>query len=247
MNRSLCPAVSSRLLLRTLSLCCAALFSTLFCRPELVSAQQQRKIVLSQNQFQESFLEKVTVSGGIRAGFMQQSLLSKVDLEQLYIHVLRDIEEPSAMLCVNMVSRDGRYAASWQYDLGKQTAGLLQIEIPSKYQEKISSYTPDSLVILAAISQQDCATGNLKYLPASWGPANDRNYLLYINSGNTETSTGIPGMAERGTCTKISADSTIAYDTTCTVNKELLATPRSIFVLRNNFGNRLPNVEFPLQ
>ena len=35
--------------------------------------------------------------------------------------------------------------------------------------------------------------------------------------------------------------SLIAFD------KELLATPRSIFVLRNNFGNRLPNVEFPLK
>ena len=247
MNLFMCPPALPKSLSRIASLLLATLVLGSLYQVETASAEQQRKIVLSQNQFQESFLEKVTVSGGIRAGFMQQSLLSKVDLEQLYIHVLRDIEEPSAMLCVNMVSRDGRYAASWQYDLGKQPAGLLQMEIPSKYQEKISSYTPDSLVILAAITQQDCATGTLKYLPASWGPATDTNYQLYINSGNTETSIGIPGLAERGTCTKISADSTIAYDTTCVVKKELLTTPRSLFVLRNNFGNRLPNVEFPLK
>jgi hypothetical protein len=33
------------------------------------TAQEQRRIVLRDSQFKESFLQKVTVSGGIRAGF----------------------------------------------------------------------------------------------------------------------------------------------------------------------------------
>lgn len=210
-------------------------------------AEESRKIVLNQNQFQESYLEKVTVSGGIRAGFMQESTLDHIDLQQLSIHLLRDIPEPKAMLCVSMVSRDGLYAASWQYALGSQPSGELLVSIPSKYQKEISAYAPDALVVLAAIGEQDCTSPELRYVPASWGPANNRNYVLYVNSGNTDTSIGIPGMAERGACTKISADSTVAYDTACTVNKELLAVPKSIYLLRNNFGKRLPNVEVPVR
>ncbi|MGE4402457.1 MAG: hypothetical protein AB7F61_12325 [Desulfobulbus sp.] len=212
-----------------------------------VTAQESRKIVLDQGQFQESYLEKVTVSGGIRAGFMQQSLLPQIDLQQLYIQVLRDIPEPKAKLCVNMVSRDGLYAASWHYALGSQPAGELLVSIPSKFQKQISGYAPDALVVLAAIGEQDCTSGDLRYVPASWGPANNNNYVLYVNSGNTDTSVGIPGMAERGACTKISADSTVAYDTACMVNKELLVVPKSLYLLRNNFGKRLPNVEVPVR
>ena len=212
-----------------------------------LQAQESRKIVLKEDQFEESYLEKVSVSGGIRAGFMQESTLPQIDLQQLYIQVLRDIPEPKAKLCVNMVSRDGLYAASWHYDLGSQPAGELLVSIPSKYQKQIADYTPDSLVVLAAIGQDDCTSRDLRYVPASWGPANNNNYVLYVNSGNTDTSIGIPGMAERGACTKISADSTVAYDTACTVNKELLAVPKSLYLLRNNFGKRLPNVEIPVR
>lgn len=217
-------------------------------KPIPTHAEEQRKIVLGQNQFQESFLEKVTVSGGIRAGFMQQGNLERIDLENLRIHLLRAIEQPKSMLCVSMVSRDGRYAASWQYALGPQPAGELLVSIPSRFHEQISNYPPDALVVLAAISGKDCASGELlRYIPASWGPANGNPYVLYVNSGNTDTAIGIPGMAERIKCNRINADSTIAYDTACVINPELLATPKSLYLLRNNFGKRLPNVEIPVR
>lgn len=216
--------------------------------PLAAQAEEQRKIVLTPNQFQESYLEQVTVSGGIRAGFMQQSNLDRIDLQNLRIHLLRAVEQPKNMLCVNMVSRDGRYAASWQYVLGPQPAGELLVSIPSKYHEQISSYAANALVVLAAISGQDCASGELlQYAPASWGPANGNPYVLYVNSGNTDTAIGIPGMTTREGCTRINADSTIAYDTACVISKEVLATPKSIYLLRNNFGKRLPNVEIPVR
>lgn len=217
-------------------------------QPIPAQAEEQRKIVLAPNQFQESYLEQVTVSGGIRAGLMQQSNLDHIDMENLHIHLLRPVEQPKNMLCVNMVSRDGRYAASWQYMLGPQPAGELLVSIPSKYQEQISNYAADALVVLAAISGQDCVSGELlQYAPASWGPANGNPYVLYVNSGNTDTAIGVPGMATRGGCTRINADSTIAYDTACVIAQEVLATPKSIYLLRNNFGKRLPNVEIPVR
>ncbi|WP_310600780.1 hypothetical protein [Desulfobulbus sp.] len=210
-------------------------------------AQQQRKIVLSENQFRESFLEKVTVSGGIRAGFMYKSPLERVDARQLYIHLQRDLDDPQAMLCVNMVSRDGRYAASWQYAIGSQPAGAINVDLPSKYQEQMSSYSPDALVVLAGIAKQSCAAPDLKYIPASWGEARAADYILYVNSGNTDTIIGVPGRTERIPCAKIAADNTIAYDTQCVIGREVLAEPKSIFLVRNSFGNKLPNVEFPVR
>ncbi|MCL2457735.1 MAG: hypothetical protein FWF31_02595 [Desulfobulbus sp.] len=210
-------------------------------------AQQKRKIVLSENQFRESFLEKVTVSGGVRAGFMYKSSLERVDASQLYIYLQRDLDDPQDMLCVNMVSRDGRYAASWQYAIGSQPVGAINVDLPSKYREQMSSYAPDALVVLAGIAKQNCAAPDLKYIPASWGESNMADYILYVNSGNTDTVIGVPGRTERIPCAKIATDSTIAYDTQCLIGKEVLDEPKSIFLVRNSFGNKLPNVEFPVR
>jgi hypothetical protein len=218
-----------------------------FCLSGPAMAQDQRKIVLNDNQFKESYLEKVTVSGGIRAGFMQHSNLEHIDLNQLYIHLQRDIGEQDAMLCVNMVSRDGRYTASWQYALGEQRAGSIAVNMPSKYQAQVSSYAPDALVVLAAITKKDCISGEMQYVPAGWGAGAASDYVLYVNSGNTDTEIGIPGSPERIHCAKIEADSTIAYDAQCKLKKDIFTEPRSIFILRNNFGKRLPNVEFPVR
>ena len=211
------------------------------------AAQEPRRIVLNDGQFKESFLDKVTVSGGIRAGFMYQSQLGHADIHELYVHLQRDIVEQDAMLCVNMVSRDGRYSASWEYALGKQPAGSFVVDLPSKYQEKIVGYSPDALVVLAGITKKDCASSEMKYVPTSWGAMPASDYVLYVNSGNTDTIVGIPGHAERIQCTKIVADSTVAYDTRCILGKDILNEPKSVFLVRNNFGNRLPNVEFPVR
>ncbi len=219
----------------------------IFCFAYPAMAQDQRKIVLNDTQFKESYLEKVTVSGGIRAGFMHQSNLEHIDLNELYIHFQHDIKDQDAMLCVNMISRDGRYAASWQYPLGEQQTGSIVVNIPSKYQDQISKYAPDALVVLAAITKKDCLSKEIQYVPVSWGDSVTNDYVLYVNSGNTDTEIGIPGSTERIHCAKINADSTIAYDTKCMLKTAILTEPKSIFILRNNFGNRLPNVEFPVR
>ena len=71
---------------------CAALLAltcgsiAIFCASWPAIGEEQRKIVLNDAQFKESYLEKVTVSGGIRAGFMHQSALEHIDLNALYIY-----------------------------------------------------------------------------------------------------------------------------------------------------------------
>jgi hypothetical protein len=178
---------------------------------------------------------------------MYKSPLERVDAHQLYIYLSRDLDDPHDMLCVNMVSRDGRYTASWQYAIGSQPAGTINIDLPSKYQEQMAGYPPDALVVLAAIAKQNCAAPDLKYIPASWGETGQADAVLYVNSGNADTVIGIPGRAERIPCARITADSTIAYDTQCVIGKEVLDEPKSIFLVRNSFGNKLPNVEFPVR
>ena len=224
-----------------------SLTAVICCCMTNAAAQEPRRIVLNDTQFKESFLDKVTVSGGIRAGFMYQSALDRIDMHELYVHLQHDVEEQEAMLCVNMVSRDGRYSAYWEHALGKQSAGSIAINLPSKYQEQVSSYSPDALVVLAAIAKKDCTSNEAKYVPTSWGEVTNSDYILYVNSGNTDTIIGIPGQAERIHCTKITAESPIAYDTRCVIRRNILSEPKSIFVVRNNFGNRLPNVEFPVR
>ena len=210
-------------------------------------AQEQRRIVLDKQQFKESFLDTVTVSGGIRAGFMFQSPLGHVDIHELYVILQHDIEDQDAMLCVNMESRDGRYSASWEYALGKQSAGAIAVSLPSKYQTQVSNYPTDALVVLAGIAKKNCGSGEMQYVPTSWGEGAKAIYILYVNSGNTDTIIGIPGQTQRIECSKIKADDAIAYDTRCIIASDLLSEPKSIFLVRKNFGSRLPNVEFPVR
>lgn len=210
-------------------------------------AEEQRVIVLGDNQFKESFLQKVTVSGGIRAGLMFPSAVERVDMNQLFIHLQQAVAEKEAMLCVNMVSRDGRYTASWEYALGPQSSGALAVNLPSKYKEQIGGYSPDSLVVLASVSKKDCASADTLYVPASWGQPSTTDYEIYVNSGNTDTVVGIPGHAERIKCAKIVADSTVAYDTKCVVGQDAVKEAKSLFLVRSNFGNRLPNVEIQVR
>jgi len=210
-------------------------------------AQDQRVIVLNDYQFKESFLQKVTVSGGIRAGFMLPSSVERIDINQLSIHLQQAVEEKDAMLCVHMVSRDGRYTASWEYALGPQSPGTLAVTLPSKYKEQTAGYAPDGLVVLASVTKKDCAAGDNLYVPASWGAPTGSDYEIYVNSGNTDTVVGIPGNAERIKCTKIVSESTVAYDTKCVVEKSAVKEAKSIFLVRSNFGNRLPNVEMKVR
>jgi hypothetical protein len=227
----------------------AALLSTvaMICLSSFAGAQEQRKIVLSEKQFRESFLQKVTVSGGIRAGFMFKSTLNKVDVHDFFIYLPYDINEQEAMLCVNMVSRDGRYTASWEYALGRQPSGAIAVNLPSKYQEQISGYSTDDLVVLAAITNKDCLSGEMHYVPSSWGETDKSEYILYVNSGSEDTVVGIPGRTERVQCEKIKSDSTVAFDTKCTIGKDLIGEAKSVYLLRNNFGKRLPNVEVQMR
>jgi len=219
----------------------------LFCFLTNILAQEQRVIVLNDSQFKESFLQKVTVSGGIRAGFMLPSPVERVDINALYIHLQQAVEEKDAMLCVNMVSRDGRYTASWEYALGQQSPGSLAVNLPSKYKEQIAGYSPDGLVVLASVTKKDCTSGDNIYVPASWGQPHKSDYEIYVNSGNTDTVVGIPGNAERIKCAKINLESTVAYDTKCVVEKDAVKEAKSIFLVRSNFGNRLPNVELQVR
>lgn len=225
----------------------ATFLLVLSCPATGLCTQEQRKIVLSERQFRESYLDKVTVSGGIRAGFMYPSSLEHVDTQKLFIHLRQDVAESEALLCVNMVSRDGRYAASWEYGIGGQPAGAIGVSLPSRYQSQLADYNPEALVVLAGVTSRDCTSQEIRYTPASWGQATDSDYVLYVNSGNTETSIGIPGQTARIPCSRIKAETTVAYDTRCVVGREMLGEPKSIYLLRSNFGNKLPNVEFPVR
>lgn len=227
----------------------AALLSilTVLCWPSFADAQGQRKIVLGEKQFRESFLQKVTVSGGIRAGFMFKSASNRVDVHDLFIHLPHDVNEQEAMLCVTMVSRDGRYTASWEYAIGMQPSGAIAVNLPSKYQEQIANYSTDELVVLAAITSKDCLSGEMRYVPSSWGETDTSDYVLYVNSGSEDTVVAIPGRTERVPCEKIKSDGTVAFDTKCTIGRELVGDAKSIYLLRNNFGKRLPNVEVQMR
>ncbi len=227
----------------------ALYFTVLFIGLSTVAgAEDQRKIVLEKSQLHESFLGKVNVSGGVRAGLMYKGTLQMVDFDKLYVYFRQgDKFSNDTTLCVNMVSQDGRYSSSWEHLLDKQVENTIVFSLRSEHKEQISKYASSELVVLASVAQGGCSSNDKKYVPTSWGFTEHSDYILFVNSGGTDTVIGIPGRRERVPCEKIIDGSAIAYDTKCVVGKELLEQAKNIYLVRNNFSNKLPEIKIPLR
>lgn len=148
------------------------------------------------------------------------------------------------MLCVSMVSRDGKYSARWQSELPDDYQGGLAAELKSSYAQQLRQYAPDEIAVLAAIGES-CPSRKVSYVVSSWGPVEappDRVTLL-ANPGSLRAMVLVRSEDRYEiNCTSIKADNTVAYDTRCEIPSSAVLQGAHAQLVRRNFGKRLPSV-----
>jgi len=172
----------------------------------------------------------------VRAGVMYDSSADYVTPTSLYIDVDSKTDQ---MLCVKMLSVDGKYGADFTYQLTRNISGAIQFKLPTELQNIVTSYTPDQLAVLAEIKPK-CKMKGGYIVPASWGGHIQNTLKVYLNSGVSATSLKlykVDGGRHKISCGPIENKRNTAYDTECHINDSSIYNLEKTKIIRTNFGN----------
>ncbi len=202
---------------------------------------------LKATQLEEYLNPKVSVSGGVRAGVMAGDL-ETFNLGRLFVDLPRI---PKGQLCVELVSRDGRYGARFRAGQPTKT-GVNQIEFSTKHAKALKA---DGTVYLAALvsERRDCDSPIEAIFPASWTNTFDSDsFTVLLNSGRLTTTLALDGSTTLK-CEPLKHTQRVAFDTMCKVERAdgLSGGSSSDRVLnftvkRERYFNRLEPIPLPI-
>ena len=194
----------------------------------------------------EQWRETVPVSGGLRVGIMAEPEPAPGP-GSLTVWLP---ETEAAFLCVELSSQDGRYIASFAYDIRGQSAGPLALNLPrSEYGSQVRSIPRSQLAILARLASR-CGTvpdtpGD--FVVAGWrrSEIGDRIFVLLNSRLPTEVVAGDGRrIAQRYPCETLSGTTT-AFNLRCTIPIGDMVSGRS-FEIHMRRGDNVSRVALPL-
>lgn len=204
-----------------------------------------RDVKLVSNQFQESYINEVQISGAVRAGVMFDSKIQHVAPQELYIDLG---DNDGAMLSVKMISIDGRYEAGFDYLLGSGVTGLTRFDIPTKMANILSRFSPGQLAVLARLKYKDRAKPII--VPATWGKPESKEIRIFLNSGVSQTLLKLyhkGGGSQKLVCKKIDTTTGTAYDTECVVEDYTPFDMKKTKIIRKNFDSFFKPLKLNIQ
>jgi hypothetical protein len=195
-------------------------------------------IPIEEAQFQESYNDSVNISGSVRAGVMYMAGAEKVLPDSLFLDLL---PESDKLLCVSMISVDGRYGAEFSHKLSSDLTGLTQFQLPTEMHDVLTRYKPDQVAVLAEIKPA-CNDKGERIVPAAWGrpPADSSVIKVFLNSGAEKTYLKMykkENGSDKLKCKSVRSETKTAYDTECTINEPQKYLLENTKVLRRNFGD----------
>jgi len=193
-------------------------------------------IRLDQNQFREFFTEDVNISGSVRTGVMYQSSSQFVKPDALFIDIGTKLNQ---MLCVKMISVDGRYGANFQYEITGKIRGVTRFQLPTQLHEIVTGYTPEQIAVLAEIKPA-CKGKSKHIVPASWDKPENDSINVFLNSGGSTTYLKLyllEGGSKKSPCQPIKADRGTAYDKECQITDPQRYELSKTKIIRTNFDS----------
>ncbi len=177
----------------------------------------------------ETFLDRVPVaSPGVRVGVVASAKLGAVKPGFLVVDL---IANGSPNLCVEVTSRDGRYRASYAYDIRDVPSGLQSVRTPTRFADALSMYMKEDLAVLASVGPS-CSTKPTGYLVAAWdAPARDDSITVLLNSRvPTSLIVGQGAVVDRiVSCRPIVGERT-AFNLRCVISPNWLVGNAQVFV-----------------
>ncbi len=193
----------------------------------------------------ESMSPAIEVSGKVLVGVLRDDATSALRDGELNLEVELPArhEPPPRMLCVRIISRDGRYKASFEVILTAADPGRHTIPIKTSHatalQEQIAKLGRVYLAPMVALAD-DCDAKITETVAARWLGAPDSvegsRVILLINSGRLDTIVRARGVEDPITCEPIEGEQLVAFDKSCTI--AFAGTePPALTIERRNFGN----------
>ena len=207
-----------------------------FCCILLTTTATAETIRLNQDQFRESYTEEVNISGAVRTGVMYATSSKHAMPDSLYIDLGKGSDQ---ILCVKMISVDGRYGADFEYSLTSNISGLTRFQLPTTFKDVVTGYSAEQIAVLAEIKPA-CKSKSIQILPASWGSPKPDTLKVFLNSGVDTTYLKLylqKGGSKKQPCQAVKAERGTAYDTACSISDPGSYDLSKTKVIRKNFDN----------
>lgn len=179
-------------------------------------------------QINESYTETVKVSGTFLLGIQ---ISSQDELEKLNILFPTDSK---GKLCVDISSIDGHYKAYIEHELSSNISGVVELNFPSKYQEKLTKYKSNELAINSRLASS-CNDSAFTSLLSSW--SNDftkKNIIILIRSDARKDVAYLNNSNNSVKCQKFKNEYTVTYDKYCELNDIDIKSIQNIIIKRKN-------------
>lgn len=201
----------------------------------------------------EKYDENVTVSGEVRAGVMyQQTLADPIPLPPWTVFVDLGGGLPrKASLCGKLISADGVYEASFQFDPGPnmKLSGITSFKLESEHENKLSSYQVGEISVFTYEGSRECRKIS-NILPSSWSSHITEDINIYLNARQYDTYLLAYKKDERKpnfiSCHAISAKQRVAYDTVCTIKQINAYDLSRTRIRRSNGDSYAPIIKLPI-
>ena len=194
----------------------------------------------------ETFHEEAPVSGRVVTGLMLAGSGGSARLA-----LLPPAAVAGGSVCVQVVSRDGRYWAENTFVLPPAVGGQpVLLAYPSAHRDLLRTLGEDELALLAY--QGECGRrGGRQLLLSARSPADTPpgRVWIFVNSGRTDTYVQVKndaGARRPSRCRRIRQGRRTAFDTVCTVElpkPEAVAGPLEVRILRRRYERMLPPTE----
>jgi hypothetical protein len=209
---------------RFISLIFSIFLAALFLASGSVRAEEQGPALELANApgFTERYAGNTQVNGQFLSGLAYAGKTSAGAFADLKIGLLRDIAAAPSMLCVRVVTDDGRYWAANMYRANGAFDVPPKVPISTKYAEQLDVYGADSVLMLATLAE-DCneAVGKV-YVPGIIGGKSPEPKLVaYVNVSQSKVSASLQAddksLIEKGNCRKPAGGPRVTYSHVCEI------------------------------
>lgn len=199
--------------------------------------------------FDESLNPEVKVSGATRGGILVSAFERPSNLDHL--HVRLPSESDKQQLCLNLVTRDGRYEAKMEFYVPESTERFVELVFPTRFQTQLLQADQPYLAVLASL-RENCNHSEAVFVPVAFTLPDELLQLqILVNAGHNDAQISIPTLSgERKTypCDRINADARIAFDKICTIElSDDLDLIGAEIHREDLFFNPLPPVMLPIR
>ncbi|MCL1044918.1 hypothetical protein L2737_06195 [Shewanella electrodiphila] len=180
--------------------------------------------------FEEDYDAEVPVSGSIMAAYLATGALNYVATESLYIYVVPEKKEVN----ISVVSIDGHYSADIELTHTSNTAGWINIDIPSEHKKALKKYAHNELVAYVfADSKDGFGLYVQEVFPSSWGKPTNGQRVFFINTSGISPEfyyKDKSGHTITVPCKEIQNKLTRAFNHSCIYEVVIAEKPTLIFV-----------------